>query len=207
MPYIITASSVYPRGGFVNTANDEWSKIALQGGYGADYSHAFKGGVAPPLDLDKVPQYLVLQQSRPQLPDMFWGENGLLVVSGAYHDLIEALDPGVHQLWPMEIRRKRKGAFEGRWYGLNVRVHAEAQIEAESVVHVQPPSELTGLGRRVQLDDMKWKSCLDQSRIPDAHLWWDVTFIFPILMCSDAFHAAVAEAELKSIPMKKVRVK
>lgn len=114
MPYAIAKSSSRPQGGFLDASNDEWGDQAVAAGYGGPYNRIFRGRPGDAIEIDKVPQYLIVEKPKPALPDMFWSAGSLLVVSDSYRGIIESLDPGVHQMWPVEIRRKRKGPYPGR---------------------------------------------------------------------------------------------
>jgi hypothetical protein len=151
-----------------------------------------------------VPSYGVVQKPRPELPDMFWDESALLVVSGAYHDIIERLDPGVHQMWPIEMRRKRKGPYPGRWYALIIRPRAKAISPAESDTYIAKGSKALGSPDRVLVEN-SFKVAVRKDALPDVNLWWDDGLDEPVILCSDALRDAVVEAGLKSIPLIKAK--
>lgn len=205
MPYAIAKSSSRPQGGFLDTSNDEWSKTAVQGGYGAEYNGIFRGKPGGPIDVEKAHPYLIVEKSRPELPDMFWGTDAILVVSGAYRDIIEKLDPGIHQLWPIEMRRKRKGPYPGRWYGLNIRPRA-ASIQVDgSETWIATGSKTLGTPDRIVVRN-SFKVAVRKDDLPDVNLWWDDGLDEPVILCSDALRDAVVEAGLKSIPMIRAKV-
>ena len=204
MTYAIANSSSRPQGGFLEFTNDEWGQEALKNGYGAEYNGIFRGNPGPPVDLERVPSYGVVQKPRPELPDMFWGDSALLVVSGAYHDIIERLDPGLHQMWPIEMRRKRKGPYPGRWYGLNIRPRAKAISPAESDTKIVKGSKFTGSPDRVLVQN-SFKVAVRKDALPDVNLWWDDGLDGPVILCSDALRDAVVAEGLKSIPLIKAK--
>lgn len=204
MTYAIAKSSSRPQGGFLDFSNDEWADDALKRGYGAEYNRMFRGNAGNPIEADKVPHYIVMEKSRSEMPDMFWGEASLLIVSGAYHDIIERLDPGLHQMWPIEIRRKRKGPYPGRWFGLNIRPRAASiQVEGSDTM-VAKGSTYLGTPDRTMLNN-SFKVSVRSDRLPEANLWWDDGIDQPVILCSDALHDAVEGAGLKSIPLIKAK--
>lgn len=213
MPYAIMKSSSNRRGGHVSASTDVYSKRALAGGYGADYNSIFQGFVDASVDLDKVPREATLNVSKPVLPDQFWIENSLLVISDTYRCILEGLDAGVHQIWPMQIIRKRKGPDSGRWFGLNVRGRAAAISEEGSDAKRTKGTEKLSIPPRVKINHATFQTCVDPDALPAEHLWWDDGLeaeglrFEAILMCSDALHDAVVEAGLKVIPMKKAKLR
>lgn len=202
MPYAIAKSSSRPQGGFLHFSKDEWGKDALAGGYGADYNRIFDGVLDCAIDYEKAPKYVIVEKSKPELPDMFWGSSSLLIVSGAYHDIIERLDPGLHQMWPIEVRRKRKEPYAGRWYGLSIRPRATSIQVDGSDTYIAKGSKSLGIPDRIVLKD-SFKVSVRSDRLPDANLWWDDGIDQPVILCSDALHDAVVEAGLKSIQLIK----
>lgn len=156
------------------------------------------------IDEDLLPKSWIFEKARPVMPDMFWGSCGMMIVSGAYRNIIEGLDPGLHQMWPIDLRRKRKGSFPGRWYGLNIRARATAiQIEG-SDLHFHPASEQLVLPSSYTVN-ISFKVTVAKSALPDAHLWWDYALHLsgPTILCSDKLRDAVVAAGLKPIPFVK----
>ena len=202
MTYAIAKSSSRPQGGFLDTSNDEWSKNAVGRGYGAEYNRIFRGLPGEPIDVEKAHQYLIVEKSRPELPDMFWGTSALMVVSGAYHDIIEQLDPVTHQMWPIEMRRKRKEPYPGRWYGLNIHARGAAISAEESEVKTLKGTELLGTPDQTVVAN-SFKVAVRREALPDVNLWWDDGLDRPVILCSDALRDAVVAAGLKSIPLIK----
>lgn len=203
MTYAIANSSSRPQGGFLKFSNDERRQEALKKGYGAEYNGIFRRDPGSPVDLERSQRYVVAQKPRPELPDMFWGE-ALLVVSGVYQDIIERLDRGLHQMWPIEMRRKRKGPYPGRWYGLNIRPRAKAISPAESDTYIAKGWKFLGSPDRVMVES-SFKVAVRKDALPDVNLWWADGLDGPVILCSEALRDAVVEGGLKSIPLIKAK--
>jgi len=204
MTYAIALSGGRPQGGFLQSGNPEWFKAAFAAQNSKHLFKMFQGEEFGMIDEDWLPKSWIVEKARPVMPDMFWGSCGMMIVSGPYHDIVEDLDPGLHQMWPIDLRRKRKGSFPGRWYGLNIRGRAEAiQIEG-SDLRFNPGSEQLGLPDRYILRD-SFKVTVAKSALPDAHLWWDHALhtSSPTILCSDNLRDAVVAAGLKPIPFVK----
>lgn len=204
MTYAIAKSSARPQGGFFEFSKNEWDKDALARGYGADYERIFHGVLDRAIEFEKAPKYVIIEKPKPNLPNMFWGSSSLLIVSGVYHDIIERLDPGLHQLWPIELRRKRKEPYSGRWYGLNIRPRA-ASIQVEgSDTYIAKGSEILGIPDQVKLN-ISFKVSVRSDLLPGANLWWDDGIDQPVILCSDELRNAVVDAGLQSIPLIKAQ--
>ncbi len=204
MTYAIALSGSRPQGGFLQSDNPEWYKAAFVAKNSDQNFKMFKGEEFGMIDEDFLPKSWIVEKARPAMPDMFWGTFGMMIVSGPYRDIIEDLDPGLHQMWPLDLRRKRKGSFPGRWYGLNIRGRAEAiQVEG-SDVRLHLGSEQLGLSDSYVLRN-SFKVTVARSALPDAHLWWDLGLdpTSPTILCSDKLRDAVVAAGLKPIPFVK----
>lgn len=59
------------------------------------------------------------QRDKEPLADLF-SMPGLNAVSQAFKDAVEDLDPGVHQFWPINLKRKDGTPYEDRYYILNI---------------------------------------------------------------------------------------
>lgn len=188
----------------MHATNDEWGQRAVVAGYGGPYSRIFSGRPGDAIDVKKASHYLIVEKAKPTLPDMFWSAGSLLVVSERYHDIIESLDPGVHQMWQIEMRRKRKGPYPGRWFAVNVRPRASAIQEEGSDIRVQPLDDQLQLPRRVWIRD-SFKTSVISSGLPYVNLWWDDGIDDSIMICSDRFRDVVIAAGLKSIPFVKAK--
>lgn len=204
MTYAIALSASRLQGGFLPSGNEDWYKIAFPAENSQQMFRVFQGRELGTIDEAWAPKSWIVEKARPVMPDMFWGSCALIIVSGAYHDIIESLDPGIHQMWPIDLRRKRKGSFPGRWYGLNIRARAKAIQIKGSDLFFQPADEQLGLPDRYSVG-ISFKLTVARSALPDAHLWWDLA-LHPrdrIMLCSDQLRDAVIAKGLKPIPFVK----
>lgn len=174
-------------------------------------AEAFKGAKVP-LDMNLVPRAQIVIKKRSGFPDLWSGENGLMTISLALKDLIEAHDPGRHYIWPMTLLTKRHVEYEGAHFGFVPGVHTSALDEEHSDVRVEEERFLEAtrmtrahtMPRTVRLRTYE-KAAVHKADLPDAHLWWDGGFTDPYLMVSDSLHDAIKAAGLKTIRMVKVK--
>ncbi len=154
-----------------------------------------------------------MEKKRASFPDLWWGENGLFVISGALHAIIEDHDLGKHHMWPVKMFTKRHEPYPQEFYALVPGVHAAAISEAESDVFVQEerysaPTKLFpkgGFSPRSSSLNSSWDAAVDVTKQPSGHLWWDHGLTDAYLLASDALHNAIKDAGLKVIPMKKLK--
>lgn len=215
MTYIFKKTSD-GRGGFIHAefydraSGGKWMHaIGLDDA--AECSQVFKGKNAP-LNLDLVPRTMIVEKKRASFPDMWWGEGGLLIISPALKNLIEAHDPGQHYIWPMTLLTKRHVEYEGAHFGFVPGVHASAldeensdvRIEEERFVEATRMSRARRVPRKVRLWTYE-KAGVRKADLPDAHLWWDASFDKPHLFTSDSLHDAIKAAGLKTIRAVKAK--
>lgn len=206
------------RGGFVelNAVNPEtmmdWSKT-LPKDMPVTLSEVYRGKDTP-LDIDYVARTFVTPKRITAFKDLFWVENKMLVISERLRDIIEAHDPGVHHIWPIEVLSKKGVAYPDALYGFVPAVHAAAILETEGDVNIReerisPPTKLFPLGGRSPHStrlEATYDAAVDAEKLPSRHIWWDHGLTRNYLLLSDQLHDAIVAAGLKVIPMKKVRL-
>lgn len=145
--------------------------------------HTYKGSVKP------------LSQSK----DLFWGENKLLVVSGAMFDLLQEFNIGATRLHHVPLRKHdQKTPLEGRWYFLHIRENRNCLI----------PERSTGVERIMVTDLWAVKSdswsrdpneafqlCVDPTEAGDLDLWRD-SRAQNVVFFSDRLKEAITKAGL-----------
>jgi len=203
MTYVIKKTSAYPWGGHLNASNKAWSKAAATGGYGATLSRKWKGSDEGEVDLNLVPTSLILAKSRTSLPDLCWGAGGLLLCSPEMKEIIEALDPGFHQFWEVEIFRPGGKPFDAPLFGLHIRLRAQVINVDGSDLRVVKGFEKLGIAPSLAINSQTFDLCVDPSALPSRNLWWDPKTSAAALLCSDTLGDAVKAATLKTIPFKK----
>ncbi len=84
---------------------------------------------------EDVPARGILTSRHKRLPDLFTTQ-GIPTVCQEFHDIIEDLEPSVHQFFPFEIVRKNGRPVEGRgpFYLLNILNKFDSIVVAKSNV-------------------------------------------------------------------------
>ncbi|MEM8692512.1 MAG: DUF1629 domain-containing protein [Pseudomonadota bacterium] len=141
---------------------------------------------------DEMPKELIVRKPRKTWPDAFETLNGLLVVSGAAKDVIERLDPGLHQFFPLSIRTKRGVVIEGPWFAMNVTERQNSIVIEQSrvLVNKRAPDRLCSF-----LWDFKHVT-VDPSKLSGIHFWREARFRGSLLG-SDALLKELKDAGVK----------
>lgn len=183
----------------------EWSARYPVVGVSADAAYengricdAWRSGLRK-LCSEEMPRTLVLNKTRKSWPDAFFAPNALMVVRQPAKAIIEKLDPGVHQFFPLIIQTKRGIEIPGPWFAMNVSEHRDAIVRTK------------GFGTRLISQDQLGISyehkdvTVDPQKLsPDLNLWRDAR-VNMSLLGSDTLVAALKAAKLrffKSFPAK-----
>ena len=114
----------------------------------------------------------------------------------ALKDIIETLEPGVHQFWPIRIQTYKGIDHPTPYFGLVVGSFLDAFSPEHSDAAV---TEENGSRYYISAPTKKYvdKLVLKADAIGDAHLWRDGRLDTPELFLSDRLKAAVDEAGLR----------
>ncbi|WP_198374681.1 imm11 family protein [Neoroseomonas rubea] len=130
-------------------------------------------------------------------------------VSAEFREVVEAFEPGLHQFFPIMIRRPNGKPIErldgrevapGQYFIMNPLVRINSLLPEECIgKQGQRRKTLNEVLRTV--DDL----CVSRAVIAGRHLWVDAYFGGGELFVSDAFLAAIEEKGLKGFRVQKVR--
>lgn len=177
---------------------------------GGDLSDIYKKGTRL-LTPDEVPPRLTLEKRRKSIPGGFQTANGLIIVNGQVHDILERLDPGVHQFLPVELCFKNGDRPEGQYFVINITVKQDSIVAAPPGVD---PSDkfivirddagnfkgLENVGKdwdSLLIRTHKKKVTLQKSALSGVNLWREKRVSGLELFVSDAFFDAMKEQGLK----------
>ncbi|THH38284.1 hypothetical protein E4Z66_01555 [Aliishimia ponticola] len=150
-----------------------------------------------PNNAEDMPKVLLAERARKTWPDAFTTTNGLYVVSGAAKHVIEGLDPGIHQFFPLKIQTKRGIDIPGPWFAMNVHVKQDSIVMEKSRVNKsqRKPDELS----RFWGDTKDGDVVVDPAKQSGIHLWREARFIGSLL-ASDELIAAFKVQGVKFFP-------
>ncbi len=161
---------------------------------------------------------VAFQAERPirSLGSLFKTINRVLAVDEAMKDLIEGLEPGIHQFRSITILQPNSEAFPGSYFTMIIGQFRDSFIP-------EPETEGTLWNRSSYLDPVKGRTFtgaytfsalsaeryarlpLSSATIADAHFWRERNLIGPDFFISDALHGAIKKAKLKIPQNFKVR--
>lgn len=143
-----------------------------------------------------MPKRLVADHARKKWHDSFLVTGALSVVREPVKDIIERLDPGIHQFFPLTIETKRGKRVEGPWFAMNVTARQDSVVMEHSSVSVSKPSPDTHCSFYHDGED---RVTVDPDRQSGLHLWREQRFIGSLLG-SDTLMAELKSQKLRFFP-------
>ncbi|NSX55129.1 imm11 family protein [Parasulfitobacter algicola] len=145
------------------------------------------------LGSDEVPKTFKLSKARDSLPASFMVQDGLYIVQKPFRDLIEQLDPGLHQFFPIEVRHRNGTPHDPPCYAINVTETRDSIVDDQSTVDkfVTDPENTD---KRIVY--FKKDITIDPSKLTNIHLWREVRYPKSLLM-SDELRDALKETGLR----------
>ena len=129
----------------------------------------------------------------PKLGAWLGVDDGLNLVADELRAIIERLEPGVHQFWPVEVVLPTGARPPHDYHALVIGQFRDSLLDERS--------DLWESGRLRFAGDTTAKAfkrvVVSADRIGSAHLWRERRLAQPDICISDAFHSAIAEAGLK----------
>ncbi|WP_281929939.1 imm11 family protein [Roseibium album] len=155
------------------------------------------------LVVEGFPRVLEIESSHTTLPDFFL-LSGKYAVSSKTKDILEELEPGVHQFIPIVLKKKSGEPFEGKFYVLHPRsaVDAIAPELSDVSIHTTPGGRVT-----MRLSKVNPKLTSYKSKINGRHFWTGDESFSNLFFSSDEFFQKIQNEKLigfKFIPMSVV---
>ena len=169
-----------------------------------------------PLSEEEMPRQFRIEEKR-ELPDMFMASSGKWVVSDAARQIIEELDPGLHQFFSIDVQFRDGTAPDGAWYAMNITTLKKEMIDSESAIkHIvtkdQTFTSKSGVTKTYKGHEM-FLVDFDAKRItvgPDAddgaNLWREKGHQRDLILFSDKLHDALQEAGLTTAKKFRARL-
>lgn len=173
----------------VATDAPEWNKrfppVGPRADLAADVRNAFRTGARPTLP-EEMPLKIVAEKPRKTWPDTFFTTNGLLVVRDPVRLVLEQLDPGEHQFFPLHFQTKRGLEIEDSWFAMNVTAKQDSILVEYSRVNVNPraPDRLCSFYSDSKYGDV----IVDPSKQKGLHFWREARFNLSLLGSDRLFH-------------------
>jgi hypothetical protein len=165
---------------------------------------AYRGEVARkfsedlgPLEPHERPAEFRMMERAKSLGSIIHTVNRLLAVDAALHEIIERLEPGVHQFWPLRITTRTGKEYPVAYYGMVVRRFIDSFVPEQSAgLQVSEGSPTVYFAIH---PTKKWygKLTVLESATAGAHLWRERRLLSPKLFFSDELQAEIARQDLR----------
>jgi hypothetical protein len=180
--------------------HDNW-----YGSYRSDVARKFKKDLGP-LKPHERPTEFKLKESRKSIGSLVEMTCQLLAVDTTLRDIIEALEPGVHQFWPIRILTPRGKEHPGSYHGMIIRRFLDSFVPEQSKGFRFSPSN-----SQFAFADRDTKAgyaglAVAREVIADAHLWRERNLSSPKILMSDALQAEIAARDLRIFKHHKLKV-
>ena len=190
-----------------NIPPEEKGRIeALAGGFSTyDFSLKFIKDFGPLAEQEMVHEFRT-EKGIKEIAAFSMIRNQLFIVHQDLKNLIEALEPGLHQFWPMKISMPRGKTYPEPYFGLRIGQFLDSfrpdASDPSSIEHMKTYHRV--------VSDTKQRTrglSLDAAAIGSAHLWRERHLSKPNVFISDELQAKAAAAGLqfpKHYPVKVV---
>lgn len=153
---------------FFPGADQKW-RVAFQRRYAY--------GIEPEINTDEYPAYIFFalrdlsSKNKDSLPDMFMGHQGLVIVSGAMHDLLQTFNMGRTRFHEVPLYEyDQKTLRPGRWYFMHIREDCQTLV-AEASSGLKPVGKSGGIWKPTLAGDHEL--ALDPEEAGELDLWLD----------------------------------
>lgn len=153
--------------------------------------------VAGPIEEHEPPKYYQTEKGYNELASVINLGNCMWAIDEAVKRLVDRLEPGLHQFYPLEIRMPRGRVYPIRYYTLVVGRWLESlspeDSDRECFTHYHPEiNYFTIHGRKKEITGL----ALRRSVFDGAHLWRECGLREWLICFSDALAADLASAGL-----------
>ena len=160
------------------------------------FSKKYNRDFGPMTDAECPKEFLTVKSYK-TLGSLLQTTNRLLAIDQSFKDILEELEPGVHQFWPIEIRMPRNKTYPGTYFGLRIGQFLDTfnpdhsndgcyNIRGyENYRGIAPTKKaITGLA-------------VSKNSVGNAHLWREQKLTQPDIFMSDTLQHRATEAGLR----------
>lgn len=146
------------------------------------------------------PRKARLLKNYKRLGDIFMLNYGLLTVQQPLKDLLEEMEPGVHQFWPVEVFLKDGQPFDMSCYGMVVG-RKIATLDVERSDAIRKPSTLIELNRDYGNKKKPFDATISKEARNSVHLWHEPLLLEIDYMISDELRDAIKARRMRFFKM------
>ena len=163
---------------------------------GSTVAFKFTSAEEPLMDCE-IPEEFRMEKSCKDLADMIIINSGLLAITEPLKNIIEALEPGVHQFFPLKMTMPRGKVYPEPYFGMIILRKLDSFVpEKSSDFHTF--TSYTG-EKYYHFDETKKsisRLALSGEKIKGTHLWREKYVQTPNIFMSDELRNAIKEAGL-----------
>lgn len=148
------------------------------------------------LEPHERPSEFRMMEARKSLGSLIALADGLLAVDATLKEIIERLEPGVHQFWPLRITLPKGGEFPVPYYGMVIRRFIDSFVPEQSAVHQVSEGSDTFFANGPTKKDYGNLTVL-KSVVAGVHLWRERRLKIPDIFFSDELQAEIARRGLR----------
>ena len=149
-----------------------------------------------PLSPHECPQEYRLRETRKSLGSLIKLSERLPAVDGKLKDIIERLEPGVHQFWPIRITMPKDREYPVQYYGMVIRRFLDSFVPEkcdEGACEFRNGAFYPKFPKKQYYNGL----AMSLTVIGSAHLWRENDLGAPQIFISDELQAEIANAELR----------
>ena len=167
--------------------------------YGGQAARKFTEDMGP-LEPHERPSEFGMREARKSLGSLILLNDGLHAVDATLKEIIEALEPGVHQFWPIRMTLPKGQEYPGPYYGMVIRRFIDSFVPEQSDVR-----QATGVGTEVfDIFYAKGPTKKDYGNltvlkrvIAGVHLWRERRLRMPNVFLSDELQVEITRRGLR----------
>src|SRR5262249_29798530 len=107
-------------------AHDNWDVS-----YRGDVARKFTEDMGPLAPHERPSEFRMMETPK-SLGSLVKTENRLLAVDATLKEIIETLEPGAHQFWPIRMTSRKGNEYPGAYYGLIIRRFIDSFVPEQS---------------------------------------------------------------------------
>jgi len=178
-----------------DAALSEWPADSVEA------THAFRNG-GRLLDDDECPKRIDFRKNQKGIAAASHANNSLCVIQQPLKDLLDEVDPGAHQIWPLDAFRKDGARFDVQCYGINVHRRLTTLIPEKTITEPSAGNYPRVRGVR-GARSRKYHAMIDPLKIGDAH-WWHEDGVAGWTVISNALDKEIKKRKLRFFPRTRV---
>jgi hypothetical protein len=174
-------------------ALDNWH-VRYQGQVARKFTEEDRGLLEPH---ERPSEFRIMERAPKSLGSLLTLTDRLLAVDAALHEIIERLEPGVHQFWPLRITRPKGQEYPVAYYGMVIRRFIDSFVPEQSaglrVSEGSPKVFFAIHPTKKAYGDLT----VLKSAVAGAHLWRERRLLSPEVFFSDALQAEITRRGLR----------